>query len=161
MKLKEFVIGQLAAAKFLFDTFTKDFSDEDAKYQPCDGGIHLNWMLVHLAVSADSMISKIAGEPKKLSEALHTAYAGGSTCKPDDGMTRAEAQKLYDQWHERTVEFVKSFDEARYDEKAPQGFPELFPTAGSVIGLLATHPFWHFGQLTVNRRMLKKPKLLG
>lgn len=161
MTVKELITNQLQASKFLFDAFSKDFTDADAQVQPCPNGNHLNWMLVHMAVSEDSMIAALTGQPKKLSEALHKSYGGGSVCKADDGMTRAEALKLYGDSLNRTLDFVKTFDESRYNEKAPAGFPPLFPTVGSVLGLLAAHPFWHVGQLTVNRQFLKKPKVLG
>lgn len=161
MTLKTLVLNQLESSKWLYDSFIADFTDDEARFQPSGGGNHLNWILAHLAVSADSMISKLTGNAKHLSEALHKEYSGGSTCRPDDGMTRAEAKRLYDEAHARTVAFVKSFEEARYDDKAPEGMPPLFPTAGSVVGLLATHPFWHFGQVTVIRNLLGKPRLLG
>ena len=161
MTAKELIINQLQTSKWLFDSFSRDFSDADAQVQPCENGNHLNWMFVHMAVSEDSMIATLTGQPKKLSESLHKSYGGGSTCKADDGMTRAEALKLFNEAHARTEEFVKNFDESRYGDMAPEGFPPLFPTVGGVIGLLGTHPFWHFGQLTVNRTMLNKPRILG
>ena len=161
MTVKDLVINQLQGSKMLFDSFSKDFSDTDAQYQPGKDGNHLNWILVHIAVSEDAMTSGMAGTPKRLSEALHKAYSGGSTCKTDDGMTRAEAMKLYNESFARTCEFVKNFDESRLEEKAPAGYPELFPTMGSVLGLIGAHPFWHIGQLTVNRTLLKKPKVFG
>ena len=161
MTPKQLIINQLESSKYLFDNFLKDMNDADAAFQPCPDGIHLNWILVHLAVSDDSMISKISGKPQRLSDALHKNYAGGSTCKADDGMTFAEARKIYNESHARTLEFVKSFDDARYDDKPPEGFPPMFTNVGSIMGLIATHPFWHFGQLTVNRKMLGKPKIWG
>ncbi len=161
MTVKQLVLNQLQGSKSLFDTFSKDLSDADARYQPGDMGNHLNWILVHMAVSEDSMISQMAGTPKRLSEALHKAYSGGSTCKADDGMTRAEALKLYNESHTRTCDFVKNFDESRLDDKAPAGYPEMFPTVGAALGLFGAHPYWHIGQLTVNRTLLKKPKVFG
>ena len=107
------------------------------------------------------MVSQLSGNPRRLSETLHTNYTGGSVCKADDGMTFAEARKLYNESHIRTLEFVKNFDDSRYDAKPPEGFPPMFTNVGAVMGLLATHPFWHFGQLTVNRKMLGKPKIWG
>lgn len=161
MNLKDLVVSQLESSKWLYDKFVADFSDDDARFQPCPDGNHLNWILAHLAVSADSIMGKLAGQPPKLADQLHKDYGGGSTCRADDGMTRAEALRLFNEMHQRTVEFVKGFDASRYGDPAPEGFPPLFPNVASVIGLLGTHPFWHFGQLSVNRRMLKKPKLLG
>ena len=161
MTPKQLIINQLESARFLFDNFMKDLTDGDAAFQPCEGGIHLNWILVHLAGSEDHMISQISGQPKRLSEALHKNYEGGSTCKADDGMTFAEARKLYNESCVRTMEFVKGFDEARYDDKAPEGYPPIFPNVGAIMGLIATHPFWHVGQLTVNRKLLGKPRIWG
>lgn len=159
MTPKDLVLNQLQSSKWLYDTFIADFSDEEARFMPKNCN-HLNWILAHLAVSEDSIISKLSGRPQQLAESLHKDYAGGSTCRADDGMTLAEARKLYDESNRRTAEYVKSFDDSRYGDKAPEGMPPLFPTAGSVLGLLGTHPFWHFGQLTVIRNLLGKPRLL-
>ena len=161
MTVKDLVLNQLQGSKQLFDSFAKDFSDADAQFQPGGSGNHLNWILVHMAVSEDQMMSQMSGGPKKLSESLHKSYGGGSTCKADDGMTRAEAAKLYNESHARTCEFVKNFDESRLNDKAPEGYPPNFPTMGTVLGLLGAHPYWHIGQLTVNRTLLKKPKVFG
>jgi hypothetical protein len=161
MNVKQLVITQLEASKWLFDKFIADFTDGDAQYQPCEGANHLNWMLMHLAVTEDGITARLAGTPKKYAEALHQSYGPGSTCQPNDGMTRTEAIKLFNEAFTRTVEFVKNFDESRCDEKAPEGFPPMFPTVGGVLALLGAHPFWHFGQLSVNRRLLNKPRVLG
>jgi hypothetical protein len=160
MTPKQIALSQLTAVDFLFDKFLQDMSDDDCRYQPGDGCNHANWILCHLAVSEDSICAKMGGTEKRLSEDLHKRYAGGSTCTSDDGMTKAEAWKLYNDTRKRTVEFINSFPESRYDEKAPDGFPPIMPTMGSLVALLGMHPYWHFGQLTVNRKLLKKPNLL-
>lgn len=159
MNAKQLAVNQLQASKWLFDNFIKDFSEADARRQPCEGGNHLNWILVHLAVSEDSITASISGGPKRYAEALHKAYGGGSACKADDGMTLAEARRMYDESHARTLDFIGKLPDARLADKAPEGMPPLFPTVGAVLGLLATHPFWHFGQLTVTRAALKKPRV--
>lgn len=160
MTPKELVLTQLQSSAWLFDEFTKDFTDEDAKFKPHENTNHLNWILAHVATSEDSMVSKLSGKPTTFSEETIKKYGGGSTCSTDDGLTLGDAQKMFHDARARTVEFVKTFDEARYDDKAPEGMPPIFPNAGSVVGLLATHAFWHFGQLSVNRRALNKPAVL-
>lgn len=158
MTAKDVLLKQLTDAQLVFENFTKDFSEEDARFQPAAGGNHLNWILMHLAVSADGILNAVTGEPKQLSEEVHKKYQGGSTCEPDDGMTRADAWKTFTDQHARTIASVKTLDESRYAEPNPTG-SEMFPTIGALVGLLAVHPFWHFGQLTVNRRMLGKPQV--
>ncbi len=161
MTSKDLLVSQMDASRWLFEQFTRDFSNEDAAFQPFEGGNHLNWMLVHLATTADWVISLLGSTPKKLSDDLHKNYGGGSQCRADDGMTRAEAWKIFSETHTRAVDFVKNFDDARLDDTAPPDVPPICQKVGHVLGLLGTHPFWHFGQLSVNRRMLKKPPAFG
>lgn len=161
MTAKDLLLSQLGTSKFLLETFTKDFSDEDARFQPFPGGNTLNWILVHLAAAEDWVVSSVTGKPKQISESLHKAYGGGEKeCRADDGMTRAEAWKVFNAQRVRTEDFVRSLPEARYSEKTAAGGPQ-FPTVGHLMSLVGFHPFWHFGQLTVNRRMLKKPSGFG
>lgn len=161
MTPKDIVLNQHASAQWLYEGAVKELSDADCRYQPFDGANHVNWILAHLAVSEDSLISQITGHPKRYSEPLHKSYGGGSVCRADDGMTRAEAWKMYTDSAKMTVEFVKGFPESRYDEPAPENLRQMFPTIGAVIGLLGAHPYWHFGQVTFNRRALKKPMMFG
>lgn len=160
MTPKDLILSQLGASQFLFESFTKDFSEQDAKFQPLPGGNHLNWILVHLAGTEDWVISTLTGQPKQLSEHLHKTYGGSSTCDANDGMTKAEAWKIFTQQRARTVDFIKTFPESRYNDPNPTSI-QMFKKVGDMIGLLGTHPFWHFGQLSVNRRMLKKPPIFG
>jgi hypothetical protein len=161
MSPKDIVLNQYASAQWLYESALKDLSDADCRFQPFTGANHVNWILAHLAVSEDSLIAKITGGPMRYKEALHKAYGGGSQCNADDGMTRAEAWKMYTESGRHTTEFVKSFAEARYDDPSPESLRQMFPTVGAVVGLLGAHPYWHFGQVTFNRRALKKPLMFG
>ncbi len=156
---REMVLAQLGMVQGLYDQAVKDMSEQDVKFQPFPGACHVNWILAHLAVSEDGMIAGITGKPKRYAEALHKAYSGGSQPKPDDGMSKAEAWKMYTESCHSTVEFLKSFSESRYADPAPESMRQFFPTVGHVIGLIGAHPYWHFGQVTFNRRALKKPLL--
>jgi len=159
MTPKDLAISQLRGVEFLFDSFLKDMNDKDTRFQPCKDGLHIDWMLMHLASSADGMIAGISGQPKQFPAEIAQRYAGGSPCKADDPITRADALRHFQTQLKRSIDFVATFPESKYDDPAPQGMPPQFPNVGSVIGLLAAHPYWHFGQLTVNRRMLGKPKI--
>lgn len=161
MTPRDIVINQLSMSHYLYDMASKDMSDADACYVPFKGANHLNWILCHMAVSEDSLISQIGGSAKRLSEKLHTQYAGGSTCTPDDGMTKAEAMTMYVEQGKLTLEFLRSLPEAKYNDAAPEKLRQNFPTVGAVVGLIGAHPFWHFGQLTMNRKALNKPSLFG
>lgn len=76
-------------------------------------------------------------------------------------MTKAEAWKMYTEQTKLTADFLRNFPESRYGEPAPAQMREMFPTIGHVIGVFGAHPYWHFGQVTLSRRALKKPMLFG
>ena len=155
------VATQLKLNQGLFEQFISDFSDADAKFIPAEGSPHLNWILCHLAVSADQMVAKISGQPQTLSPELHQAYKGGSKCIPEDGMTRTEAWRLFTKTQEATIAFIRNLDERRLSD-APTGEPSpMFKTIGDFVALIGAHGYWHFGQLTVIRRMLGKPAKFG
>lgn len=145
----------------LFEQFSSDFSEEDAKVMPAEGSPHLNWILCHLAVSADQMVSKIGGGPQALSPELHAAYKGGSKCRTDDGMTKGEAWRLFTRANEATLAFIKNLDERQLTEDLPGTPMPPFKTKGDFVALLGAHGYWHFGQLTVIRRKLGKPAKFG
>ena len=161
MSPKEVVLNQLVMCQSLYDSAVKDLSEAEMRHQAFSGASHVNWILAHLAVSEDGMIAQLSGKPNRLSPELHKSYSGGSECRADDGLTKAEAWKLFTEQGKLTVEFIRTFPEAKYDEPSPEKLRGFVPTVGGVVGLLATHPYWHFGQVTFSRRSLKKAMLFG
>lgn len=161
MSPKEVVLNQLVMCHSLYESAVKDLSEADMRHQPFAGASHVNWILAHLAVSEDSMIAQLLGKENRLSPELHKNYSGGSVCRADDGLTKAEAWKLFTEQGKLTAEFIKTFPESRYDEASPEKLRGFVPTIGGVVGLLSTHPYWHFGQVTFNRRAMKKAPLFG
>ncbi len=155
------VCMQLSMNQSLFEQFSSDFSEDDAKFIPADGSPHLNWILCHLAVSADQMVAKAGGKSPTFSPELHAAYKGGSKCRKDDGMTKAEAWRLFTKANEATLAFIKNLDERQLSEDVSGEPMPPFKTKGDYVALLGAHGFWHFGQLTVIRRMLGKPAKFG
>jgi uncharacterized damage-inducible protein DinB len=155
------VANQLKLNQGLFEQFISDFSDDDAKFMPAEDSPHLNWILCHLAASEDQIVSKISGQPQALSPKLHETYKGGSKCIPEDGMTRTEAWQLFTKTHAATIAFIRDLDERQLSEPTPGTPNPMFKTIGDYVALLGAHGYWHFGQLTVIRRMLGKPAKFG
>lgn len=155
------VCMQLTMNQSLFEQFSDDFSEDDAKFMPAENSPHLNWILCHLAVSADQMVTKVSGQPQALSPELHETYRGGTKPRPDDGMTKGEAWRMFARANEATVAYIKSLDERQLSEDLPGQPMPPFKTKGDFVALLGAHGYWHFGQLTVIRRMLGKPAKFG
>ena len=74
---------------------------------------------------------------------------------------RGDVDKMLHEARERTVAALKDFDDAKWGDPAPEGYPkEVFSTIGSIWGVIGTHQFWHIGELTVCRKALNKPHVL-
>lgn len=161
MNIKELLTSQLGAGLWLFENGLADFSDEDARVQACAGAPHAIWMLMHVASSEDAMVQGITGGSAVIPEEVRARFKSGSTPDPKDPITKDAALGYFRSVRERTLKALAEFAPADLDQPAPPGVPALFRTAGETWGLVATHPFWHFGQLSVIRRMLGKRSLFG
>jgi hypothetical protein len=95
---------------------------------------------------------------------MHELFKGGTTCFPDAGKypPRSELDELFRNTRAHTLESLKMFNEndatkPNTDEKGAS----FFPTVGALWGVIATHPFWHIGQIADCRKRLNKPPALG
>jgi len=161
---KNVVLQQLGSSDFVLMQMLTDLSDEEYFKPPVKNGNHAAWIVGHIAVSEDSMTADLTGRPKRIDEATHALFKSGSTCHADASKypPRKRLDELYRHSRAHAVEALKMYDESKWDSPAPGGYPtELFPTRGSVWGLMANHPFWHIGQLAVCREVLGKKRVLG
>jgi hypothetical protein len=159
----DIIAHQLQVGANLLRMFSSDLSDEEFLFQPTEGGCHLLWILGHLAHTQEWVLTSLVGQPPRMPKEMQELFGGGSTVHGDASKYPAptEVQDLLAGTQERTLAALATFDAARWDDPAPEGVPqEFFPTLGSLWEMLAVHTFWHFGQLTVNRRMLGKPMKL-
>lgn len=160
---KDVILGQLGTGQYLMDKFTADLSDEDYFRIPADGANHPAWIVGHIAVSEDSLVAAATGGAKKIPDATYELFKGGSKCVADASKypSRKEIDELFKTSRAHTVEALASSDDSTWGEPSPEGFPEdVLPTMGSIWELQGTHQFWHIGQLTVCRAVLKKPQVL-
>ncbi len=162
--MKDLLPGQLEMGGFLFDKFTSDLSDAEYFKRPAPNTNHVAWNVGHIATSEDSMVAAITGGAMKLSEDLHKLFGGSSECLDDSTKypSRGELDEMYKNARAITIEQFNMFDEAKWSDPAPEGWPaDMFPTLGSIWAILPTHQFWHIGQITVCRQTMGKARVLG
>ena len=159
---KDILLSQLRTGQHFYEKFTTDFSDTEYFKPPVEGGNHAAWILGHVACSEDSILSQLTGTPKRIPNPTHELFKSGSTCFADASRypTRKQIDELFRDSRARTLEELACFDETKWNDPAPPGWRERFPTVGAMWGLQGTHQFWHFGQLTVCRQALKKKRVL-
>lgn len=161
---KDVLLAQLGTGAYLFEKFTSDLSDEEYFKVPVADGNHAAWNVGHIACSEDSMVAGITGDKMHVAEDTRELFKGGSVCTPGASTypARGDIDKMLHEARERTVDALKTFDDAKWDEPSPDDYPkEVFPTIGSIWGMIGTHQFWHIGELAVCRKALKKPPALG
>ena len=161
---KDVLLQQLETSDFLFKQLLNGLSDEECFKPPVPGGNHAAWIVGHIAVSEDSMVADLTGKPKRIPEATHELFRGGSTCYAGASKypSRKQIDELYRDARANTVESLRMFDVAKWSDPSPERYPrDLMGTAGAIWGLISTHAFWHIGQLTVCRTAMGKKRVLG
>ena len=160
---KDVLLYQFQIGQMLFEQFTGDFSDGEYFQSPVEGANHAGWIVGHIAVSEDSMSAGILDSPKRLPESIQEMFRGESTCFPDASKypARKELDEMFLNTRANVLESLKTFDESRWNDPSPEDWTkEVFPTLGSIWGMMGVHQFWHIGQLTVCRKALKKKNVL-
>ena len=161
---KDVVLQQLELGQTLIDMLTKGLSDSEYFVPPMRDGNHVGWILGHIAYSEDWTISLITGASQQMATPVAELFGGSSSCLADASgyPARGELDTLFRDSRRRTVETLGAFDDARWDEASPDDAPrDYFPTVGALWGMAGTHQFWHIGQMTMCRRALGKPPVLG
>ena len=160
---KEVILDQLRSGQYILEKFTADLSDAEYFKPPVEGANHAAWLLGHVACSEDSLVSQITGGAKRIPDATHELFKDGSTCVGDASKypSRAQIDKLFRDSRANTMEALTRYDDRQWDEPSPEGWDKsVFPTMGAMWGLQGTHQFWHLGQLTVCRQVMRKKSVL-
>ena len=107
------------------------------------------------------MTAEVTGASKRLPDATHELFKGGSECVTDASRypSRHEVNDLFTNAQANVLEALQAFPDSKWNDPTSDNFPtDFFPTLGSVWAMMGTHPFWHLGQLTACRvAMGKKP----
>ncbi len=160
---KDVVEHQLQTGYQLIEMYTGDLSDEEYFKPAAPGTNHPAWIVGHIAVTEDSLVSMITGRAKRFPQTMHDLLGPSSTCESDASKypSRSELGEMLRNSLAHTVEALQKFDEGNWADPAPEGLPEgFFDTAGSVWGLIGFHQFWHIGQLTTCRTVLNKKRMI-
>lgn len=162
---KDVVVHQLTFGQSLFETFTSDLSDEEYFMPAAEGTNHVAWILGHVAQTEDWMVNLLTGAERTVSEDLQKLFGGSSECVADAALypSRKDLDEMFRSNRGRAINAAQTVDDGCWDDAAPEdGLPkEFFPTVGSIWGMMGSHQFWHVGQLTTCRSVMKKKRVLG
>lgn len=161
---KDVISDQMQRGSFLLNTFTKDLSDAEYFQPAVPQSNHAAWVVGHLACSEDWGRWLLSGIPKRIDDATHALFKGGSVCLPDASKypSRQSLDSLFAESRKLLLDTLTDFDVTSWNEPVPQHGPrKQFPTLGALWSLMGFHQFWHIGQLTTCRKALGKKAMLA
>jgi hypothetical protein len=131
--------------------------------RPGPGCNHIAWQLGHLIASENQLLESVApGAGITLPAGF--AEKHDKERKDDDDpshfCTKQEYLDLFDKVHAASRAAISKMTDADLDQPAPERFRSMFPSAGHILLLIATHGLMHAGQFVPIRRRLNKPVVI-
>ncbi len=163
MNTQDAIRATLKTSSVVLTKYLDDLSDADLMLRPGVGCNHIAWQLGHLIASENQLLEAVApGAGIELPAGF--AEKHGKERKDDDDpahfCTKQEYLDLFEKMHAATLAAIAKMSDADLDKPAPEHFQKMFPTAGHVVILIATHGLMHAGQFVPVRRSLGKPVVI-
>ncbi|MCK4850153.1 MAG: DinB family protein [Phycisphaerae bacterium] len=161
MDAKQFVIEQMQMVRNMLLEWVKDIPEEQISTRAVDDGVHLAWILSHLAWSEAGTVNKFIRETENPLRHLGKSCGMHSTVVDEGSVypSKDEALDTLEKVRANTLKFLDSLSEKDLD-KLVEKAPPQFKTWGSIFALVPAHEAHHNGQISVIwRRLGHKPKI--
>lgn len=163
MNTQQAIQATMNTSSMVLSRYLEDLSDADLMRRPGPGCNHIAWQLGHLISSENQLLEMVTpGSGIELPEgfaAKHSKEKIGDD-DPANFYTKQEYLDLFEKVHQATNTAIEKLSDADLDKPAPENFRSMFPTAGHIVILIATHGLMHAGQLVPVRRALGKPVVI-
>ncbi|TWU21287.1 DinB family protein [Bythopirellula polymerisocia] len=163
MNVKDALCATLDTSSMVLSKYLEDLSDADLMKRPGEGCNHVAWQLGHLINSEKQLLESLSpGSSVELPSGFAEKHSKETVAddNPANFCTKQEYLDLFDKVHEATKAAIANVSEEDLDKPAPEHFRSMFPSAGHVYVLIATHSMMHAGQLVPLRRALGKPVVI-
>lgn len=160
MNTKQAITSTMDISLMVLKQYVGDLSDAELMQRPGPGCNHLAWQLGHLISSECGLLESLApGAAPELPAGFKDTHEKENAVSdnPKDFCTKQQYVDLLDKVNAATRTALEKVSDADLDKPAPENFRAMFPTAGQIWILIATHPLMHAGQFVPVRRALNKP----
>ena len=161
MDTKEFVVMQMEMTREMLLEWVTDIPEEQMTVRVVDNGVHLAWILGHLAWSEAGTVNKFVRQQSNPLRHLGKSCGMGSTVVDDASAypSKTEALATLKKTRAETLAFLEGLSEADLDKPITDG-PAEFKNWGSIFALIPAHEAHHNGQISVIwRRLGHKPRI--
>lgn len=165
MDVKELLKNELDSGQHILTKAVEIFNEDEFHAHLPGPGVSANWVLGHLAVNEDWFLSILTPAGVTLSADVIAMYQEDRSFLKEAPRTpsyvethppKAALVELFLTQRQRVLQALEEADVATWDQPAPEGMPPIFSTVGAVWGVIATHQYWHIGQVMSIRHMLAK-----
>ncbi len=163
MNTREAISSTMDISLMVLKQYLSDLTDAELLQRPGKGCNHIAWQLGHLISSECGLLDGLVpGAAPALPPGFKEKHdkENSASDKPGDFLTRQQYLDLIDSVHAASVKALNAQKDADFDQPAPEFLRNMFPTAGVVWVLIATHPMMHAGQFVPVRRALGKPVVI-
>jgi uncharacterized damage-inducible protein DinB len=164
MTEKSGLLRQLGRVRQMTERLLADFqSPEQWVHQVHPNCNHALWFAGHMATTDNFLLSLVAPERAKLPDGFQAKFGVGSQPTNDPAAYPPSESVLATMRERRSalLNTLEEFSDEELSRKTPAGAPEFLPDFGSVFELAVWHEGLHAGQLTVVRRALGYPPVMG
>jgi uncharacterized damage-inducible protein DinB len=160
--LKAVALDRLAWARNYAEQLLAGLRDDQLTARAGGKGNHALWVMGHLALAEDMLVSRMTGAAPQLPEEHQRLFAPGSepTNAAADYPPRAELLERMRSTRRRVVAWVESLDEESARRPTEGRLQRFAPDAISAAFTIASHETFHAGQVAAIRAALGMPRVL-
>jgi hypothetical protein len=128
---------------------------------PVAGGNHAAWVVGHLAVTDDFVLSALSGRQSMLPKEWGELFNGGTICHPDASRypTRQELEQKLHETRAALEAWYTSLSEEQLATVVQGDLAMFIPTWSAIGGACGFHDAFHSAQISVARRASGMPPL--
>jgi uncharacterized damage-inducible protein DinB len=163
MDLKQSILWQLQSIRGLSDQMLTTFkTPTDWTHQVFPGANHALWIVGHLALVDNNVAGKFFD---KMIEKPNYKEKFGRQSQPSSNAADYPApEELLEFFRERRrtlLASIEQFPASDFDNPVPPGLPPVVQNVGQMFVFVANHEALHSGQLSMSRRSLGHPPVVG
>lgn len=161
--IQRLVLGMENARRFSEGLLASFKTPEEWTHQLFPGANHALWFAGHMALVDNSFLRRVAPEKGVEREDYVAKFGRGSvtTGDPADYPPAEEIVAFMRDRRQLMVEEIAKFTDDDLTKPLPPGFPPFLPDFGQLFAFYAWHEGMHSGQISMIRRALGHPPMVG
>lgn len=164
MQLRERLTTMINGARSYSESLLASFkSPADWTYQLFPGANHALWFAGHMGVTDDFFLNTVSPGTSKIPEGYSALFGMGSTPSPklEDYPPVDVVLAFMRERRKALAEQILAMSNGQLASKLPAGSPDFFTDFSSVFEMATWHEGMHSGQLSMTRRALGHPPIMG